>query len=147
MKSPTLLLEVLQGHAERNPARRAYTFLQGDAETAVLTYEALDVRARAIAAMLQGEGLGGHRVLLLYPPGLQFIEAFLGCLYAGVIAVPAYPPEPGFLKRSLPRFRAIVADAQADAALTPVRAPGAVSQHHGAAARSAAAEMAGQRRG
>jgi acyl-CoA synthetase (AMP-forming)/AMP-acid ligase II len=81
-------------------------------------HEALDVRARAIAAMLQGEGLEHRRVLLLYAPGLQFIEAFLGCLYAGAIAVPAYPPEPGLLKRSLPRFRAIIEDAEAEAVLT-----------------------------
>jgi amino acid adenylation domain-containing protein len=118
MRSPSTFVEVLQGHAAHRPARKAYTFLQGDVQTGVLTYEALDVRARAIAAMLQGERLEGQRVLLLYAPGLQFIEAFLGCLYAGAIAVPAYPPEPGLLKRSLPRFRAIVEDAQADAVLT-----------------------------
>ncbi len=118
MEFPSTFVEVLQGHAAHAPARRAYTFLQGEVETGVLTYGALDVRARAIAAMLQGERLEGRRVLLLYAPGLQFIEAFLGCLYAGAIAVPAYPPDPGMLKRSLPRFRAIIEDAQADAVLT-----------------------------
>ncbi len=115
---PSTFVDVLRDNAARSPERRAYTFLQGDAETAVLTYQALDVRARAIGALLQAQGLTGRRVLLLYAPGLQFIEAFLGCLYAGAIAVPAYPPDPGRLERSLPRFRAIVEDAQADAALT-----------------------------
>jgi acyl-CoA synthetase (AMP-forming)/AMP-acid ligase II len=61
---------VLQGHAAHRPARKAYTFLRGDVQTGVLTYEALDVRARAIAAMLQGERLEGQRVLLLYAPGV-----------------------------------------------------------------------------
>src|SRR3954468_3762439 len=118
MRPRSTFVEVLQSHAAHRPARRAYTFLQGDVETGVLTYEALDIRARAIAAMLQGERLGGRRGLLLYAPGLQFIEAFLGCLYAGSIAVPVYPPEPGLLKRSLPRFRTIIEDAQVDAVLT-----------------------------
>jgi acyl-CoA synthetase (AMP-forming)/AMP-acid ligase II len=118
MRSRSTFVEVLQGHAANHPARRAYTFLQGDVETGVLTYEGLDARARGKAAMLQREGLEGRRVLLLYAPGLQFIEAFLGCLYAGAIAVPAYPPEPDLLKRSLPRFRAIIEDAQVDAVLT-----------------------------
>ena len=118
MRPASTLVEVLQGHAAQRPARRAFTFLNGEVETGVLTYESLDRRARAIAAMLQDERLEGRRVLLLYAPGLEFIQAFLGCLYAGAIAVPAYPPERGLLKRSLPRFRAIVDDARADAVLT-----------------------------
>jgi amino acid adenylation domain-containing protein len=118
MRPRSTFPELIQDHAAHRPDRRAYTFLRDDVESGVLTYAALDVRARAIAAMLQNEGLEGRRVLLLYEPGLQFIEAFVGCLYAGAIAVPAYPPEPGLLKRSLPRFRAIIEDAQANAVLT-----------------------------
>ena len=57
-----------------------------------LSYAGLDERARAIAALLQEHGAAGERVLLLYPPGLDYIAAFFGCLYAGVVAVPAYPP-------------------------------------------------------
>lgn len=34
----------------------------------------------------------GDRVLLVFPPGLDFVRAFLSCLYAGAIAVPVYPP-------------------------------------------------------
>jgi len=51
----------------------------------------------------------------LYQPGLDYISAFFGCLYAGVIAVPAYPPKPD---RSLPRLQAIIADTNATVALT-----------------------------
>src|SRR5262245_66560472 len=62
--------------------------------------------------------LEGERALLLYPAGLEFIAAFFGCLYAGVVAVPAYPPR---RNRSLSRSEAIVDDAQAKIALTTFR--------------------------
>lgn len=58
-----------------------------------MTYEALDQHARAIAATLQAKGVKmGDRILLLFSPGLPLIQAFFGCLYAGCIAVPIYPP-------------------------------------------------------
>src|SRR5262249_44759609 len=60
----------------------------------------------------------GGRALLLYSPGLDFIEGFFGCLYAGVVAVPAYPPDPAKLNRTLPRLQAVIADAQATIVLT-----------------------------
>ncbi|HEX2269404.1 MAG TPA: AMP-binding protein, partial [Pyrinomonadaceae bacterium] len=79
----------------------------------------MDRRARAIAASLYAAGIkDGDRVLLLYPPGLDFTAAFFGCLYAGVVAIPVYPPHPARLNRTLPRLQAIIADAQAAAALT-----------------------------
>src|SRR5437870_8530027 len=118
MRFRSTFVEVVQEHAVLRPGRPAYTFLRDERENAVLTYEALDVRARAIAAMLIGEGLYGRRALLLFAPGLQFVEAFLGCLYAGAVAVPVYPPEPGLLKRTLPRFLAIIDDSQAEGVLT-----------------------------
>ena len=48
--------------------------------------------AMAIGAELQASAAPGQRVLLLFPPGLDFVTAFFGCLYAGVVAVPAAPP-------------------------------------------------------
>jgi 8-amino-7-oxononanoate synthase len=75
----------------------------------------LDRQARAIGAWLQSLGLSGERALLLYPPGLEFISAFFGCLYAGVVAVPVYPPR---RNRSLARIQAIADDAEARVALT-----------------------------
>ncbi len=75
----------------------------------------LDRKARAIASDLQGQGLAGERALLLYPPGLDFLAAFFGCLYAGVVAVPAYLPRSD---RALPRLRGIVADSTPRAVLT-----------------------------
>jgi acyl-CoA synthetase (AMP-forming)/AMP-acid ligase II len=118
MRPPATFVEVLQAHAALRAGQPAYTLLLEGAEGGVLTYEGLEVRARAIGAMLQGEGLQRRRVLLLYEPGLPFIEAFFGCLFAGAVAVPVYPPEPGLLTRNLPRFLTIIEDARIDAILT-----------------------------
>ena len=101
------------------PDQRAYTFLiDGEVEGSHLTYAELDCQARSIGALLQQYRARGERVLLLYPPGLEFIAAFCGCLYAGAIAIPAPPPDAARLKRSLPRLQAIINDAQATLVLT-----------------------------
>jgi len=115
------LVDLLEHRALQLGDGEAYTFLKsgelGDATA--LSYEELALRARAVGAFLQRSGLAGERVLLLYPPGLDFIVAFFGCLYAGAVAVPAYPPRS---KRSLPRLLAIFRDARPAAALAPARA-------------------------
>ena len=51
--------------------------------------------------------------MLLFAPGLDFNVAVFACMYAGAIAVPAYPPDPLRLQRTLPRLEAMVRDAQA----------------------------------
>jgi len=110
------LVDLLGKRAQDQSDSTAYTFLQdGEIEACLLTYKELDLKARAIAAQLQSLGATGERALLLYPPGLEFIAAFFGCLYAGVVAVPAYLPRPN---RSMSRLQAIAADAQATIALT-----------------------------
>lgn len=87
------LVGLLHWRAEANADDPAVTYLaDGEDDEQTLTYAQLDHHARAIAAWLQREGIFGERVLLLYPPGLDYITAFFGCLYAGAIAVPAYPP-------------------------------------------------------
>ena len=80
-----------------------------------LTYAELRARARAIAVQLKLAGAQGSRALLLFSPGLDFVCAFLGCLYAGVTAVPAYPPRKN---NKMLRLQAIVQDAEAAAVLT-----------------------------
>jgi len=90
----------------------------GEAIDASLTYAEVDARASAIGAALSGRVAPGERALLLYPPGLDFVAAFLGCLHAGVVAVPAYPPDPTRLARSVPRLRAIARDADVRCVLT-----------------------------
>lgn len=110
------LVELLIYRAQNQSEQKAYTFLQSvETEAASLTYKELHVQAQAIAASLQALNLGGERALLLYQPGLDFIAAFFGCLYAGVIAVPAYPPR---RNQKLSRLQAIAADAQAKIVLT-----------------------------
>ncbi|MEH2099109.1 MAG: AMP-binding protein [Nostoc sp.] len=110
------LIDILCCRAVHQPNKIAYTFLiNGETDEVCITYEELDRLSRAIAAQLQSIDAINFRALLLYPPGLEFIGAFFGCLYAGVVAVPAYPPRPN---QSLSRLQAIVADAQATIALT-----------------------------
>ncbi|HVJ91093.1 MAG TPA: AMP-binding protein, partial [Labilithrix sp.] len=88
------LVDRFRSHAATQPETLVYTFLDdGGAVVASLTRGELDARARVVASELVTRGLRGQRVLLLYGPGLEFIEAFFGCLYAGVACVPAYPPE------------------------------------------------------
>ncbi|MBD2102742.1 fatty acyl-AMP ligase [Leptolyngbya sp. FACHB-261] len=119
VQNSSTLVELLRWRAIQQPNQRAYTFLvDGKTEGPTLTYAELDQRARAIAALLQAHQAQGERALLLYPQGLDVIAAFCGCLYAGVIAIPVPPPDAGRLKRTLPRLRAIVKDAQASLVLT-----------------------------
>ena len=113
---PNTLVELLQRRAEEQPDRLAYRFLQdGESEITTITYAELDRQARAISAWLESFDADGQRALLLYPPGLDYIAAFFGCLYAGVTAVPAYPPR---LNRPVPRIQSIVDDSRASFALT-----------------------------
>ncbi len=110
------LTQALRLRAAVSPGRRAYTFLaDGEEEAEHLDYRELDERARAIAAALRRTCAVGDRALLLYPPGLDFVAAFFGCLYAGVIAVPAYPPRS---PRMLPRLQAILEDSAPAVALS-----------------------------
>ncbi|RAM48138.1 MAG: beta-ketoacyl synthase [Hapalosiphonaceae cyanobacterium JJU2] len=110
--------EILSYRAQHQSDQQAFIFLEdGETESGSLTYGELDRQARAIAAQLLP--WKDERALLLYPPGLEFITAFFGCLYAGVVAVPAYPPRPN---QSLKRLQTIAADAQATIALTTTAA-------------------------
>lgn len=109
-------IDVLSYRAENQPAQQAYTFLKsGETEAENWTYEELHLRSQAIAASLQSLDAFGQPALLLYQPSLDYIAAFFGCLYAGVIAVPAYPPR---RNRNLSRLQTIATDAQAKIVLT-----------------------------
>jgi acyl-CoA synthetase (AMP-forming)/AMP-acid ligase II/acyl carrier protein len=99
--------------------KRGFTFLGPNGEEkASLPFAQLETRARALAVMIGRAVAPGDRALLLYAPGLEFITAFFGCLYAGAIAVPCYPPRPGKLERSLPRLRGIISSARPAVLLT-----------------------------
>jgi acyl-CoA synthetase (AMP-forming)/AMP-acid ligase II len=92
-------------------------------EAAHLSFAGLDQRARAIGAALQQLGAAGQRALLLYPPGLDFVAAFFGCLYGGAVAVPAYPPRSA---RMLPRLLEMARDARPPVALTTTQLEAAI---------------------
>lgn len=125
------LAELLRRRASHQPDSPGYTFLlDGETEEATLTYSELDARARAIAARLQQVAAVGDRALLLYQPGLEFIAAFFGCLYAGLVAVPVYPPR---LNRNLHRLQSIIANAQAALALTTTSVVASVQRQSGEA--------------
>lgn len=109
------LVDVLRERAAAAGDAVAHRFLREGLEvTDQVTYAALDRAARAGAALLAGSLSPGDRVLLIYPPGLDFLTGFFSALYAGAIPVPAYPPHP---RQSDARLRAIVADARPAVAL------------------------------
>jgi acyl-CoA synthetase (AMP-forming)/AMP-acid ligase II len=110
------LPELLQQRAIFQPSVVAYTFLMdGESKQIDITYAQLDRQARMIAAQLQQNQTVGDRAILLYPPGLEFISAFFGCLYAGVIAIPSNPPR---RNEKNSRLEKILADAQTNLVLT-----------------------------
>ncbi|KAA1246432.1 non-ribosomal peptide synthetase/type I polyketide synthase, partial [Aquimarina sp. RZ0] len=116
MYSEETLIEVFNNHINKTPNKVLYRFLaNGEDESDSRTYQELFDRAKMIASNILKHVSPGDRVLLLYPSGLEFTDAFLGCLLAGVIAVPAYPPKG---KRRLGRLENIVLDCKASLVLT-----------------------------
>ncbi len=112
----TNFLERVRYWSVATPDRPAYRFLdKGEDEFQLLTFSQLDERARSVAANLVASGFAGKRALLMYPPGLDFIVAFFGCHYAGVTAVPGYPPR---RNRNMNRINSISVDAEASVVLT-----------------------------
>jgi acyl-CoA synthetase (AMP-forming)/AMP-acid ligase II/acyl carrier protein len=109
------MLELLAGQAADQPERSACVFIDDRDGLSEVTFGELDRRARVVAARLQLELRPGDRALLVYPAGLEFISAFFGCLYAGVVAVPATYPKP---KRPMPRLQRIALDCDAHVALS-----------------------------
>ena len=109
------MLDLLAQQASEHREDTAYVFLDDRSRPNEITYGQLECRAQAIAAHLQSCVQPGDRALLVYPAGLDFVAAFFGCLYAGVIAVPATYPKP---RRPMPRLNRIAADCGATVALT-----------------------------
>jgi acyl-CoA synthetase (AMP-forming)/AMP-acid ligase II len=90
------IVEILQHRAVSQGEKTAYIFLKDGENIEIrLTYQELDLKAKAIAFQLQQLVAPGSRALLVYPynKGLEFITAFFGCLYAGIVAVPCHPPK------------------------------------------------------
>jgi phthiocerol/phenolphthiocerol synthesis type-I polyketide synthase C len=112
----TTMIELVEERNANQGEKQAYLWLEnGERETDSLTYKQLTEKAKAIALHLTSICQPQERVLLIYPPGLEYIQAFYGCLLAGVIAVPVYPPRKS-AKHS--HLQAIIKDAQPKAILT-----------------------------
>jgi acyl-CoA synthetase (AMP-forming)/AMP-acid ligase II len=110
------LMNQLKWRSMHLPKRLALCYLaDGETETESLTYKDLDVYATKIAATLQSHNLTSKPVLMLYSSGLEFVKAFFGCLYAGVIAVPTYIPKSQHI---LKKIEGIQQDCGAEAILT-----------------------------
>ncbi|HKI16941.1 MAG TPA: AMP-binding protein, partial [Isosphaeraceae bacterium] len=112
------LVDVLHYRASAQPEQTVFSFrthVGNDIDDVHLSFAALERATHSVGARLQELRLEGERALLLYPPGLEFVTAFLGCLSAGVIAVPTPLPRPN---RPMERLRAIVEDARPRVVLT-----------------------------
>ncbi|MBN2439601.1 MAG: aminotransferase class I/II-fold pyridoxal phosphate-dependent enzyme [Deltaproteobacteria bacterium] len=112
----TNLIQLLRRRVQEHREKTVFTYLKdGESQETRLTYCELERRALAIAALLQSRFSPGERVLLIYPPGIEFPAAFFGCLCAGMIAVTAYPPQSNLFLATL---EATVSDAEPAVALT-----------------------------
>lgn len=112
----TSIIELLESRAELHPEKVAFTFLPDGEDTGItVTYGQLSLRAKATAVRFAVSAKPGDRALMLFPSGLEFIYAFFGCLYSGVIAVPAYPPR---RNQNLGRLKSIIDDCDPTFVLT-----------------------------
>jgi acyl-CoA synthetase (AMP-forming)/AMP-acid ligase II len=117
-EAATSLVDVLRERARRHGERPLYQQVVDQAVVASLSYAEADRRARALATRLRAHAEPGERVLLLYPFGLEYPAVFLACLYAGLVAVPAFPPDKQRAVKTMPRVSAIIRDADARLILT-----------------------------
>ncbi len=111
------LVEAMRFWANTCPNKVALYLTDGESEEDTsMTYAELDHGARATAVRILENHPTGSRCLLLYPPGtMEFVVGFFGCLYAGCVAVPAFPPR---RNRKGSRIQNIAEDCQATVALT-----------------------------
>uniref|UniRef100_A0AAX7VEM5 DMAP1-binding domain-containing protein n=1 Tax=Astatotilapia calliptera TaxID=8154 RepID=A0AAX7VEM5_ASTCA len=115
------LSEALQWRAQMDPDHVLYVLLNAKG-VAVCTATCAQLHKRAekiTATLMERGGLNtGDNVVLLYPPGIDLIAAFYGCLYAGVIPVTVRPPHPQNLAATLPTVRMIIDVSKAACILT-----------------------------
>ncbi len=121
MSKTVTLFEAFARHLETHPDKLLYRYLLDGVPTGATSewsYADAYGRSAAVAELLSEHGLANKRALLLYPPSLDYVATFLGCLMARAVAVPAYPPDPSRLQQTLPRLLAIANAAKIDVVLT-----------------------------
>lgn len=112
------LVDILQQKSSTHPDQNAFDFVvDGENQVESISYFELVRRSRTIAAVCKSCVPKGS-AQSCSSPGFDFITAFTGCLFAGTVAVPTYPPDISRLERSLPRFLAIVRSAKPAVVLT-----------------------------
>ena len=113
------VVEALRHHSGERPAHRAVALPYDQAGPVRVTFSELDHQARRVASLLQGEVARGARAVLVHEPGLDFLHAFLGCLYARVIAAAVFPPAdaPPHGGRRSDALERVVEDSGADVVL------------------------------
>lgn len=118
-QSASTLIALSELRAQHQTERTGFLFLgeTEEAPEAPWTYGALAQAARRLAATLRKRLPPGERVLVLCPPGPEFLIGLFATWYAGLVAVPTYPPEPSRLERTLARTGRIAADCGARVAL------------------------------
>ena len=119
--SVNTIIDIAEFQANTQPEKTAFSIL-GDGENIShnISFGELAWFARSFAVRLQQENFSGQVALLIYPTSIEFIIAFLGCLYAGIIAVPAYPPDPMRIDRPLKRLKTIIHDSKPTICMTSV---------------------------
>lgn len=120
MNGASDLVELLERRAQADPSRILYEFDRGDSfGRDRRTYGELWAAARKVATTLRAATHEGDRVILMYPPGLEFFEAFFGCMVAGAIPVPLFPPPRSRSGSRMEHFVRVCQDARAGACLAP----------------------------
>uniref|UniRef100_A0A4W6FCM9 Disco interacting A n=1 Tax=Lates calcarifer TaxID=8187 RepID=A0A4W6FCM9_LATCA len=101
--------DVLQWRAQATPDHSLFLVLNAKG-TVASTASCLQLHKRAerVAAALMGRLNTGDHVALVYPPGIDLIATFYGCLYAGCVPVTVRPPHPQNLATTLPTVKMIV---------------------------------------
>ena len=108
------LVDVLERRAALTPDALAYGFLKGS-DIERITYRDLDLMAKRIAVLLSKKIKPGGSALICHHPGLEYVASFFGCLYAGVTAIPIYPPR---FNQKLERLESIADSIDVKVALT-----------------------------
>ncbi|MCB0416543.1 MAG: fatty acyl-AMP ligase [Bdellovibrionales bacterium] len=110
------LVDLVLSRSESRPGQNSHIFLRdGQSDEQIITYADLDQKARALAVTLSQFASPGDSVLINHNPGLEYVCSFFGCLYAGVVAIPVYPPR---FNQKLERLDSIVREALPKVALT-----------------------------